>query len=180
LGGPADPSLENLEAHSMVNASQTILSQDAVALRRELALRILLQNLLLTLSLSVFTAFAGIALVVPESVWAAAAAQGVVGLGATLQWCHHGIRTKQIKTYILIAESHDAGIGWENWLPANRPRTLLGSRWLISTKGVFIGLQTALIILATRIAPEPEIFWIIAAAVLLLLTAGFLLTNPKE
>ncbi|MFN7222728.1 MAG: hypothetical protein ACK4MS_01755 [Paracoccaceae bacterium] len=157
----------------------SLAAGDGPVLRRELALRILLQNLLLILSLAPFTAFALLALARPEAAWGAAAGQGAAGLGVALQWCHHGIRTKQIKDYLLTIDSAQAD-GWERWLPANRPRTLLGSRWMISTKGVFLGLQLAMIVLAFRMASEPDIFFISVAAVLLLVSAGFLLTNPKE
>ena len=87
---------------------------DGPVLRRELALRILLQNLLLILSLALFTAFAILALARPEAAWGAAAAQGAASLGATLQWCHHGIRTKQIKEFLLTVDGGHAD-GWERW-----------------------------------------------------------------
>lgn len=67
----------------MVNTSSATMLSDDLVLRRELALRILLQNLLLIVSLALFAAFAILLLVRPETAWAAAAAQGVAGLGAT-------------------------------------------------------------------------------------------------
>lgn len=152
---------------------------DGPVLRRELALRILLQNLLLLLSLALFAAFGILALSRPEAAWGAAAAHGVASLGAALQWCHHGIRTKQIKEFLLTLDSGHID-GWERWLPANRPCTLLGSRWMISTKGVFLGLELAMIGLASRIAPQSDILLAAVTAVLLLASAGFLFTNPKE
>lgn len=152
---------------------------DGPVLRRELALRILLQNLLLILSLALFAAFAILALALPGAAWGAAAAQGAVSLGAALQWCHHGIRTKQIKEYLLTTDGGQND-GWERWLPDNRPRTLLGSRWMISTKGVFLGLQLAMIGLALWIGPVSDGVFVLVAVVLLLASAGFLLTNPKE
>jgi hypothetical protein len=159
--------------------SDALALGDGPVLRRELALRILLQNLLLIISLALFTAFAILSLALPLVAWGAAAAQGAVSMGAALQWCHHGIRTKQIKQYLLtIDRGHDDG--WERWLPANRPGTLLGSRWMISTKGVFLGLQLAMIGLALRIGPVSDGFFVPVAVVLLLANAVFLLTNPKE
>lgn len=159
---------------------------EAGDLRRELLLRILLQNGLLILSLALFTAFAILALLRPGAAWAAAAGHGAAGLGAALQWCHHGIRTRQIKHYLLMIDADtDTGDtpgqgGWERWLPANRPQTLLGSRWLISTKGTFIGLQLAMIGLALRVAPVVDPTLALVALGLVGVTAGFLLTNPKE
>lgn len=102
----------------------SLAAGDGPVLRRELALRILLQNLLLILSLALFTTFALLALSRPEAACGAAAAQGAASLGAVLQWCHHGIRTKQIKEYLLTIDSNNTD-GWERWLPANRPSTLL-------------------------------------------------------
>jgi hypothetical protein len=172
-----------MEAHAMVNPPSVEggdAADDRTVLRRELALRILLQNLLLIISLALFTAFVLLALARPETTWAAAAAHGAVGLGATLQWCHHGIRTKQIKDYLLTIDTGGAGGGWEHWLPLNRPRTFLGSRWLISTKGVFIGLQLAMIVLALLRSPALEGLFCSVSTVLLLASAGLLLTNPKE
>jgi multisubunit Na+/H+ antiporter MnhG subunit len=157
----------------------SLAAGDGSALRRELALRILLQNLLLILALALYTAFAILALARPEAAWGAAAAQGAASLGAALQWCHHGIRTKQIKEYLLTIDSGQTD-GWERWLPANRPRTLLGARWMISTKGVFLGLQLAMIGLALQTAPMSDGFFVSVTMVLLLASAGFLLTNPKE
>ena len=159
--------------------SASLVATDGPVLRRELALRILLQNLLLILSLAVFCAFAILALARPEAAWTAAVAQSVAGLAAALQWCHHGIRTMQIKAYLLALDGGRTD-GWERWLPANRPRTLLGSRWLISTKGVFVGLQAAMIALALQVAPATDAVLATVAAVLTVASAGFLLTNPKE
>lgn len=158
---------------------EPLAAADGPVLRRELALRILLQNLLLILSLALFGAFAILALAQPEAAWGAAAAHGAASFGAALQWCHHGIRTKQIKEYLVTIDTSHTD-GWERWLPANRPRTLLGSRWMISTKGVFLGLQLAMIGLTLRIAAVPDGFLIFVSVILLLASAGFLLTNPKE
>ncbi len=164
----------------MVNAPFSVAAGDSVTLRRELALRIVLQNLLLMVALALFTAFAILALALPETAWTAAAAQAAVSFGAALQWCHHGIRIKQIKEYMLLIDNDGANGGWERWLPLNRPRTLLGSRWMISTKGVFLGLQVAMIGLAVQVSPAFDGFFGFCTAVLLLASAGFLLTNPKE
>ncbi len=164
----------------MVNTPGSAVAEDVMVLRRELALRISLQNLLLIISLALFTAFALLAIAQPVTAWAAAAAHGAVGFGATLQWCHHGIRTKQIRDYLLTIDGGEARGGWESWLPLNRPQTLLGSRWLISTKGVFIGLQLATIMLAFLLSPTIDGIFVAFATVLLLASAGFLMTNPKE
>lgn len=170
----------------MVTHLQTAGTDEAAALRRELLLRIGLQNALLILSLAIFTAFAILVLLRPEAGWIAAAGHAAAGLGAALQWCHHGIRTKQIKAYLLVIEAdtpdgHPASQqGWEHWLPTHRPKTLLGSRWLISTKGSFIGLQLAMIGLALWVSPAVDPIPALVALGLMIVAAGFLLTNPKE
>lgn len=156
-----------------------LAESDIAVLRRELALRILLQNLLLIVTVLLFAAFAILALAVPGSAWGSSAALGAATLGASLQWCHHGVRTKQIKIFLLSIECGGNG-GWEQWLPSNRPNTLLGSRWLISTKGVFLGVQFAMILLAWRLAMSPDTVFAGFAIVMLLSSAAFLLTNPKE
>lgn len=163
----------------MVTSSSAAATDDHV-LYRELALRILLQNLLLILSPVLFTAFAIVTFALPEKAWSAAAAHGAVSLGLALQWCHHGIRTKQIKEYLLRIDGEEKGGSWERWLSANRPNTLLGSRWMISTKGVFLGLQVAMIGLALQTSAAPDGLLIACTLILLLASAGFLLTNPKE
>lgn len=164
----------------MVIDNVSAARDDAKVLRRELALRILLQNLLLILALLLFAALAVLALVRPEIAALAAAVQGVTGFGLALIWCHHGIRTQQITQFLLRDDAAAPRQDWENWLRANRPQTLLGSRWLISTKGVFIGLQTGALLLAWWLSDGSDMAPLALAGVLLLASAGFLLTNPKE
>ena len=67
-----------------MTAPRTAASDEAAALRRELLLRILLQNALLILSLALFTAFAILTLLRPGLAWAAAAGHGAAGLGLAL------------------------------------------------------------------------------------------------
>ncbi|MEY2882783.1 MAG: hypothetical protein RL490_507 [Pseudomonadota bacterium] len=153
---------------------------DAMVLRRELALRILLQNLLLMLALLLFTGLAGLALLRPGMAALAAAVHGVTGLGLALVWCHHGIRTRQITQFLLRDPAAAPRQDWEHWLRANRPRRILGTRWLISTKGVFIGLQAASLLLGWWLQAGQDRVPLILAGVLLLTATAFLLTNPKE
>jgi len=152
---------------------------DVAVLRRELALRIALQNLLLVLTVAVFCAFAITVLIVPQAGWPAAAACGVAVLATSLQWCHHGVRTMNIKAYLMQIDP-GAEQGWEAWLPANRPRSLLGSRWLVSTKGVFLGTQAAMILLVWHLGAPPNPVFAAAALGLLIASTAFLFTNPKE
>lgn len=153
-------------------------SYEASSLRRELAFRILLQNALLILSVGLFITFSAVAALVPGAAWPLAAAHNSAILASALQWCHHGVRTMQIKQYLLLVDPDEKG--WEQWLPANRPRTLLGSRWMISTKGVFLGLGLANTALAALLAPRFMLLPALVSGGLWVATAGFLFTNPKE
>jgi hypothetical protein len=169
--------VEAVETDALVmNASHS--SHEALSLRRELESRILFQNTLLIVSVGAFALFSAVAALASEAAWPMAVALNTVILAAALQWCHHGVRTMQIKRYLLLINPDEKG--WEHWLPANRPRTLLGSRWMISTKGVFLGLGLVQLGLAALLAPAFLLLPALGAAGLWLATAGFLFTNPKE
>lgn len=155
-------------------------SAEIAALRQELLLRILLQNVLLHLMLIIFVALAGLAILFPAAAWALDLAFQCATLAAALQWCHHGIRTKQIKQFLNGLAPDIAGLGWETWLPGARPRTLLGSRWMISTKGVFLGLGLAMMAAHLALPAVVTAGAVTGAAVLWLTSAAFLLSNPKE
>lgn len=153
-------------------------SRELQSLRNELRMRILLQNMLLIVSVVLYAPFALMAAVAARSAWDGAVAYAVIVLALSLQWCHHGIRTKQIKQYLVRSDTSPDG--WEQWLPANRPKTLLGARWLISTKGVFLGLSMAAALVAFSVKGPPSLLQGCIAAVLWLSTACFLMSNPKE
>lgn len=148
-------------------------------LRQELLLRILLQNLLLMISVVAFAALSIAAMANPHHAWLSASAQGGVNFALALQWCHHGIRTRQLKQYLLLLANPNAG-GWENWLPANRPHSFLGARWMISTKGVFLGLGLAMMVIAALLDHALARSLPVIALFLWAATFWFLLTNPKE
>ncbi|MBL4929992.1 hypothetical protein [Fuscibacter oryzae] len=154
-------------------------SSEIASLRQELLLRILFQNTIIQVLVVLFVLMAGLAILRPEQAGFVSLIFQIATLASALQWCHHGIRTRQIKQFLTLTASGETGLLWEDWLPANRPPSLLGSRWMISTKGVFLGLAMAMLgvdlILATAAS-----FCGRLAAVLWLATAGFLLTNPKE
>jgi len=156
------------------------VSVEVRSLRQELALRILLQNVLLqTLTLG-FAILAAFATLNPGAAAVLCAVFQCAMLAAVLQWCHHGIRTRQIKQFLQGVDPAEQRDGWEAWLPANRPATLLGSRWMISTKGVFLGLGAAMIVLGTAIPDDPSLAPLVASAAIWGASAIFLLTNPKE
>jgi hypothetical protein len=171
--------MENLEKDGMVTPPvSNVEAYELQSLRQELLLRIALQNLLLILAVALFAAIAAVGIAVPSGLWHCAAVLNCAVFALALQWCHHGIRTAQIKQYLMLADRNLSG--WERWLPANRPARLLGSRWMISTKGVFLGLGAAMIGMASWLTPAAG--WVLPATAFMLwiASAGFLLTNPKE
>lgn len=159
------------------------------ALRSELRLRISLQNMLLFFTTGLFAVFFTLLLAWPGRGWLIATGFVAASLSCALQWGHHGIRTKQLKAYILRKEAALGAAGaqtwetWETWLPGQRPPGLLGGRWFISTKGVFLGLQGAML-LACALS-TPLLGWQAGCAAalalaLLIFTGWYLISNPKE
>ncbi len=102
-----------------------------------------------------------------------------VGMAA-LNWCHHDVRISQVRGFLLLLEQrHCSGVGWESWLPAHRIGGLLGSRWFISTKGVFVGSQivgAAGGYLLADLSVSPLLILSVLATTV---TGALLLTNPK-
>jgi hypothetical protein len=135
------------------------------SLRQEIVVRVVFQNVLLV---SCWMAFGGVLIA------ARSAARpdllliySVLSVSATAMWAHHGCRTAQIRTY-LEAESEpklwgDAQRGWESALAQMRFRSLLGSRWFVSTKGFLFGSQA--IVAALLVLDRQEVGnsgWVIA------------------
>ena len=145
----------------------------------ELLLRISLQNLLLILATTIFAGLAALAIAQPTSMWLFACVHAASSLSLLVQWCHHGARTAQIKGFLLDREAALPDT-WERWLPINRPRRLLGNRWLISTKGVFLGLQAAMLILGVLVRGLDPLLGPALCLAVFAASAGLLFTNPKE
>lgn len=156
------------------------LPVEVSSLRQELKLRILLQNALLQILTLVFVVVAIVTALYPESALLLSFVFQCAMLAAALQWCHHGIRTRQIKQFLQCIDPAERRSGWEAWLPANRPATLLGSRWMISTKGVFLGLGAAMIGVGVAASGDPAPAALATSVVVWGSGAFFLLTNPKE
>ncbi len=97
-------------------------------------------------------------------------------------WCHHGARQAQIKIYILILRtSSSATTSWESWLPNHGYKGLLGSRWFISTKAVFIGSSLSALLLGILLDRSAVGLFLTGLGFIVWLTAAaLLLTNPKE
>lgn len=150
------------------------------SLRQELKLRILLQNMLLQGLPVIFAALAAGAALQPGSSAALCLVFQCVMLAAVLQWCHHGVRTAQIKAFLQEINPDEAHGKWETWLPAHRPATLLGSRWMVSTKGVFLGLGAMMLLLSLSVSADIVILPWVTSALIWATGAAFLFTNPKE
>ena len=152
------------------------------SIRRELLFRIGIQNLLLIAAVLLFFGMACCLVMKPQQLPLIAILHATISIALLAQWCHHGVRTMQIKKFILLTETARKDITWEEWLPKNRPRSWLGSRWAISTKGVFLGLQVMMLLPLT--VEEPLTFWdhpyVIITLVILGVSTWLLLTNPKE
>jgi hypothetical protein len=166
--------------------SETFEDIEYVSLKREVMLRIAFQNVHLLLSTLIFSAFSALIILWPSVSWRICAAHGVVSGALSLQWCHHGSVQVLLKKYIMMKEnilveegSVRAGSTWEIWLLANHMTSFLGSRWLVSTKGVFIGLQISMILLASAVASAVNGPSLLASLLLLAGTSLVLFTNPK-
>lgn len=156
-----------------------VVADPLAPIRTELLLRIVLQNLTLLIAAAGFAGLAALLVGLAAQAWPICSAYAALSLALLVQWCHHGVRTMQIKQYITLQEQADL-TSWEGWLPANRPDRLLGTRWLISTKGVFLGLQLAMAILAARLSPQTFDFFTAVCAGIFVASVALLVTNPKE
>ncbi len=119
------------------------------SLRQEIVIRVIFQNVLLV---SCWMAFGG---VLVASRWSARSelllVYSALSVSAAAMWAHHGCRTAQIRAYLeaksepeLWGEAHR---GWESALAQMRFRSLLGSRWFVSTKGFLLGSQAIVVAL---------------------------------
>lgn len=150
------------------------------SLRQELQQRIQLQNLLLQGLLGIFAAFAIALALRPSAASLLNFAFQCAMLGGASQWCHHGVRTAQIKAYLQEINADGTHGRWESWLPAHRPPTFLGSRWQISTKGVFLGLGLGMFMLDAVFTGPPDLLPLLCSAGVWGIAAYLLVSNPKE
>ncbi len=167
-----------LEADGMVEGSG--FHVEIQSLRQELKLRILLQNMLLQGLPVIFAALAAASVLKPAASGALCLVFQSVMLAAIVQWCHHGVRTAQIKAFLQELNPDGEYGKWETWLPAHRPATPLGSRWMVSTKGVFLGLGAIFLALHMVVTPELNTPLLLASCLVWATGAAFLFTNPKE
>jgi hypothetical protein len=146
----------NMSATPGTVSSEAFDIAEYSALRNEILMRILIQNLILILLIPLFAALAAIGFHRPSLAAAAALVYLVAsGMGA-LYWVHNGARTVQLKTYLLLVERRLGGAGrWESWLASHRFDGMLGSRWVISTKGAILGSQICLLAVPVVARSEP-------------------------
>ncbi|MAM86256.1 hypothetical protein [Allohahella sp. A8] len=154
-----------------------LLYEEYRALKSEMLLRIAIQNLTILCSVALFIPAALLIVIHSKHAGALALAYALANLALALQWCHQGVRQCAMKQAILTRDE-DAGRrdSWEVWLPTQRPANLLGSRWFVSTKLVFMGLCAACLVLALN---DFGLALVCAGAVFAT-TIAALLTNPKE
>jgi hypothetical protein len=119
--------------------------EDAIYLKRELLLRMGVQNGVIVLNAILFLATADLQFLLAHHPAHIALGFGLFAAILASIWCHHGARQAQIKQYLLLLQSrHATDEGWEGWLPRHGLTGLLGSRWFLSTKATFIGSILAL------------------------------------
>jgi len=140
---------------------------ELASLRREIELRIVCQNAILLLLWIAFAVAAIWIAVAPVGPLLPVAYALVAAIGAVM-WAHHGARTVQIRTYLLTV-GEPAGSGWERWLGSHRFASRLGSRWFVSTKGVFLGTQVLAALWAAVGPVAPD--WRAALAIVLITAA---------
>lgn len=163
------------------------------SLRNEISIRIIFQNVLLCLtwcSLGLILASAVICNR-PELLLV----HSVLGVSAAAMWAHHGARTAQIRSYLtstvepaLYRQSHvqsegqpepsrepSSVHGWEFTLARMQFRSVLGSRWFVSTKGFFLASQLVIVVLL--IARDPFV-WLVPVSLCALGGTIWVLHDP--
>ncbi len=152
----------------------------AATVRREILLRIAIQNtiLILLMPLLLVSVVAACAFKADAEIIALGYV-GTAGMGA-LYWIHSAARTVQMKTYLQHLERLGHGqSGWEIWLASNPVSGLLGSRWFISTKGVFVGSQLAAITVCGILLEGAKQELPLLVALLVTILTAVLLIQPK-
>ncbi len=146
--------------------------------RREVLLRIGIQNTILILLMPLLLLSIVMACIRPDEAGIIALGYvGVAGMGA-LYWAHSAARTVQIKAYLRSVEDK-TGRGWEAWLAENPIGGMLGSRWFISTKGIFVGSQFGAILVCGMLVGQWQQPVPLAAALALSVLTAVLLSQPK-
>ncbi len=149
-------------------------ARELASLRSEIVTRVVFQNVLLCLCWCALGA-------IPAAAWFGGRPEilvlySVLAVSAVAMWAHHGARTAQIRFYLQSSiETGPHGAGWEHALAAMRFRSLLGSRWVVSTKGFFLGSQVLVGGLLYAWSARP---WSWLAAIAGILASMWLLHEP--
>jgi hypothetical protein len=165
------------DTHANSVHTNQLIQEEYRALKSEMLLRIAIQNLTILSAVLLFIPSALLIVIQPNYAGELALAYALANLSLALQWCHQGVRQCALKQAVLDRDQ-TAGRkdSWEVWLPSQRPANLLGSRWFVSTKLVFMGLCAASIFLALKDFG----FALVCSVAVLATTTVALLTNPKE
>lgn len=128
---------------AVMSASEKLLIVEQFrALRAEIQLRIAMQNLLLIIFCCMLAALLIVSLVTREVL--TLVILNVLAMICSSMWAHHMCRTAQIRAYMLsVIEPalFERIEGWESWLDKRHFKSILGSRWFVSTKGIFMMSQ---------------------------------------
>lgn len=151
------------------------------ALRSETLLRISLQNVVLLLTGSALFVAIGLMIFRPEAALVFSLSYIVLAGTLALNWAHHAARITQIKHYVrLVLEARmRAESGWERWHAINRVSGMLGSKWRISTIGVFIGSQIAALGFGLLIGSASYRDPLVITGAILIFGSALLLTPPR-
>lgn len=151
--------------------------------RREVNLRIVIQNTVLCLHTSIITVLLVAQVLSGQSPWLF----WLIGIMSSTVlgqiWLHNGIRHVQIRRYfedVLDVETGNHFESWEDFLKRMHPRSPLGTRWWVSTKAIFaftqlgFGLVALLNALQTDASPGPGLGLIVMGAIFGVITIALL------
>lgn len=149
-------------------------------LRAEILIRIVFQNVVLCVLWCLYGGFLAGAVLAREA--GLLVIYDLVAMVAAAMWSHHAARIVQIRHYFLEKiEPELFGKDWDGWersLATSRIAGLLGSRWFVSTKGVFLGSQGLTLVLFFTVFEEHRLIWAALASCTLLATV-WLLRKPR-
>jgi hypothetical protein len=140
------------------------LSEARWEARREINIRIVVQNALVVIQVAmvvVLTLLAGCGGMNTAAVWFAAAV-GSFGFGQA--WLHSGIRHAQYRSFFrdnLDKLGSQDFVAWEAFLKQARPQNFLGSHWYISTKLMFGASNLAVIAGGFFFGDSREDWWLL-------------------
>jgi hypothetical protein len=141
----------------------------------------MLQNFTLMALAPLLLAAVALMVAIPGQALVLALAHIVAAGTCGLIWSHHAARTTQIKYYmrLIVEPQFRTRGGWERWHATHRVAGWLGSRWRISTIGVFLGSQIAALGFGLLVTPANPLNPLVLLAVALIAGSALLLMPPK-